>query len=56
MVKRRKKKYTKSCRAGVTKDMWFMLTTMKIKLNKSKAQIIREALTEYYAAHVSADA
>lgn len=51
-MKKSKKKYTKSCRAGVTKEMWQLLAYMKIKLGMSKAQIIREALSEYYNNHV----
>lgn len=49
--KKSKKIYTKSCKAGVTKEMWMILTELKIRLGKSKAQIIREALTEYYERH-----
>lgn len=53
MAKRRKKKYTKSCKAGLTKDMWVTLTEMKVALGISKARIIREALREYYERHMS---
>lgn len=53
MAKRRKKKYTKSCKAGLTREMWVMLTEMKVKLGIPKARIIREALREYYERHMS---
>ncbi|MCM1440870.1 MAG: ribbon-helix-helix domain-containing protein [Roseburia sp.] len=51
--KKSKKRFTKSCKAGITKEMWMMLTEMKIRLNMSKARIIREALREYYERNMS---
>lgn len=52
--KRRKKKYTKRCEAGLTRDEWVMLHELKVRLHKSKATIIREALTEYEERHINA--
>ncbi len=46
-----KKKYTKRCVAGITKDMWYMLQELKIRTGKSKAAIVREALEEYDRNH-----
>lgn len=40
--------YTKKATAGITPDMWIMLQELKVETKKSKAAIIREALTEYY--------
>lgn len=52
MAKRKsKKKYTKKCEAGITRDMWYMLQELKIRTGKSKAAIVREALEEYDKTH-----
>lgn len=50
-MKKSKKRFTKRCQAGLTKEMWVMLSELKAKLGKSKARIIREALAEYYERH-----
>lgn len=55
-MKKGKKIYTKNCKAGLTKDMWYTLSVMKAKLGKPKAQIIREAIAEYYVTHMSNNA
>ena len=52
MIKRKRRVYIKRAQAGITTDMWHMLQEMKIYLHKSKASIIRDALTEYYERHV----
>lgn len=46
-----KRKYTKSVKAGVTKDMFIMLQEIKVRTGKSKAAIIREALEDYDRSH-----
>lgn len=51
MAKRRKRTYTKSCRALITKEMWVLLQELKVKERRSKASIIRSAITEYYENH-----
>lgn len=50
-MKKSRKRFTKKCQAGITKEMWVMLSELKASLGKSKARIIREALTEYYERH-----
>lgn len=45
--KKRKRVYTKTCRALLTPDMWIDLQEMKAALGKSKSAIIREALDMY---------
>lgn len=45
--KRRKKMYTKSCRAGLTPEMWMELQELKVALGKNKSVIIREAIAMY---------
>ena len=50
MAKRRKRTYTKSCRALI-KEMWVLLQELKVKERRSKASIIRSAITEYYENH-----
>ena len=44
--------YTQKATAGITRDMWIMLQEIKIATGKSKACIIREALTEYNERHM----
>lgn len=53
MAKRKKSKrrYVKRCTAGITLDMWYMLSELKSRTGKSKASIIREALEEYDKSH-----
>lgn len=46
-MKRRKRKYTKTVKSLVTPDMWVMVQELKVITGKSKASIIREALSEY---------
>lgn len=56
MAKRRKRTYTKSCRALITKEMWVLLQELKVKERRSKASIIRSAITEYYENHSNQEA
>lgn len=46
-MKRRKRKYTKTVKSLVTQDMWVMVQELKVITGKSKASIIREALSDY---------
>lgn len=46
-MRKRKPRYTKSCKAGISRDMWIELQEMKVRTGKSKSQIIREALEMY---------
>lgn len=52
-MKKRKRKYTKVIKAGSTYDMWVMLQELKVKLKKPKAEIMREALSEYAENHAN---
>ena len=53
MAKRRKRTYTKSCRALITKEMWVLLQELKVKeedrklpsLGRQSQSIMRTTLT-----------
>lgn len=52
-TRKRRRIYTKKMCVAVTPEMWELITEMKIKLRRTKASILRDAITEYYARHIN---